>query len=189
MEVHHILGRGACARLLTADEIVRDSTSFQLGPAKVRIPSPDHLVTHLITHSQMQYGSYERIWPSLRAMHDLILLGRRFSIDWDEIRRRFQVHRKATLLNLHLLQVEKAMGVAPPFAISGGGLRWRYRQALWRETRLRYIDPAYTFARVIWPKIDLSARLLKHPIGRKYVLSTPFRRSFYQRLFRDIAHG
>jgi hypothetical protein len=189
VEVHHSLALGAGRAFLTADEIVNSSTPFRLGRATVRIPSPDHLMTHLIVHSQMQHGSYDRIWPSLRAMYDLILLGRRFTVDWDAIRGRFETHRTTALLNLHLLQVEKAMGIPPPFAVSGGGIRWWYRQALWWETRLRYIDPFYTFSRMVLPKIRLSWRLLKLPVGRRYVLSTPFRRSFYKRLFGDIAHG
>ncbi len=189
VEVHHSLGHGACRTILTAEEMVSASTPFQLGRANVRIPSPEHLMTHLIVHSQMQHGSYERIWPSLRAMYDLALLGRRFTIDWDAIRSRFRTHRKTALLNLHLMQVEKTMGIRPPFAISGGGIRWGYRQALWWEPRLRFVDPIYTCSRVVWPKIRLSWRLLKHPVGRKYVLTTPFRRSFYKRLLDDIAHG
>jgi len=189
VEIHHSLGHGACSRILTAAEIIDASTPFHLGRANVRIPSPDHLMTHLIVHSQMQHGSYYRIWPSLRAMYDLVSLGRHFTIDWNGIRARFRTHGKAAILNLHLMQVEKAMGTPPPFPLSRGGLRWQYRQALWREPRLRFIDPMYTCSRVIWPKIRLSWRLLRHPVGRKYVLSTLFRPSFYRKLFGDIAHG
>ena len=189
VEIHHRLGHGACRRLLTADEIVSSSTPMQLGQAVVRIPSAGHLMTHLIVHSQLQHGSYYRIWPSLRAMLDLILLGRRFAVDWDAIQDRFRRHGKSAILNLHLMQVEKAMGFRTPFRISGGGIRWWYRRALWWEPRLRFVDPVYTISRLILPKIRLSWSLLKHPVGRKYVLSTPFRRSFYKRLFEDIARG
>jgi hypothetical protein len=182
VEIHHSLAHGAGGAILTADEIIASSTPFRFGAATVRIPSPEHLMTHLIIHSQMQHGSGDRIWPTLRAMHDLILLGRRFPIDWDAVRARFAARGKSAILNLHLLQVERAMGVPPPFAIAGGGVRWWYRQALWRETRLRYVDPFYISSRTVWPRIRLSWRLLKFPVGRKYVLSTPFRRSFYKRL-------
>ena len=188
IEVHHSLGLGASGRFLTADEIVNGSIPFRLGQATVRVPSPEHLMTHLILHSQMQLGSYDRIWPSLRAMLDLVLLERRFPIAWDAIRSRFRFHGKTALLNLHLMQVEKVMGAPLPFPISGGGIRWWYRQALWREPRLRYLDPIYIFSSVFLGRFHLSRRLLKHPAGRKYVLSAPFRRSFYKRLFADIAH-
>ena len=175
VEVHHSLGLGTCGTFLTAGEIVNDSILFRLGRATVRIPSPEHLMAHLILHSQMG-GSHDRIWPSLRAMLDLVLLERRFTVPWDAIRNRFRFHGKTALLNLHLMQVEKAMGVPPPFPISGGGIRWWYRQILWKEPRLRYLDPII-FSRVFLERFHLTRRLLKHPAGRRYVLSTPFRRS------------
>lgn len=189
VEIHHSIGLGARSSVLTTDEIVNSSTLFRLGRAVVRIPAAEHLMTHLIVHSQMEHGAYYRIWPSLRAMLDLILLRRRFTVDWDAIRNRFRIRGKGALLDLHLMQVEKAFGVRPPFAISGGGVRWWYRQALWREPGLRYIDPIYTFSHIVVPKIRLSRRLLRHPLGRRYVLFTPFRLSFYKRLLDDIVHG
>ena len=188
VEIHHSPCLGARSSVLNTDEIVNSSTLFRLGRAVVRIPSAEHLVTHLIVHSQLQHGAYYRIWPSLRVMLDLILLGRRFTVDWGAIRDRFRLHGKDAILNLHLLQVEKALGIPPPFPISGGGVRWWYRRALWREPRLRYMDPIYTFSRMVLPKVRLSLRLLKHPIGRRYVLSTPFRGGFYKKLLHDIVH-
>jgi hypothetical protein len=155
----------------------------------VRIPSPEHLMTHLILHSQMHHGSYDRIWPSLRAMLDLVLVERRFPIFWDKIRNRFRVHGKTTLLNLHLMQVAKVLGAPLPFPISGGGVRWWYRQLLWREPRLRYADPFYVYCRIFLDKYHVSKRLLRDPAGLRFVLSTPFRMSFYKRLFAHIAQG
>jgi hypothetical protein len=189
VEVHHSLGLGACSTFLTADEMVNASTTLRLSRASVRIPSPDHLATHLIMHSQMHHGSRDRIWPSLRAMLDLIRLDRKFTVDWDAIRGRFRSHRKAATLNLHLMQVKDVMGLAPSLALSGGGIRWRYRQALWKEPRLRYLDPIYLFSRLFLDKLRVSRRLLKDSAGRKFVLSAPFRASFYRRLFSDIADG
>ncbi len=187
VEIHHSLGLGACNTFLTADELAGASTAFQLGRARVRVPSAEHLMTHLIMHSQMHHGSSDRIWPSLRAMYDLALLERRFTIAWDAIRSRFRSHRKTALLNLHLIQVDKVMGLPPPFAVPGGGIRWRYRQALWSEPRLRYLDPIYIFSRLFLDKLQVSRRLLKDPAGRRFLLSSPFRASFYKKLFSDIA--
>jgi len=189
VEIHYSLGQGASNTILRADEIVDRSTQHRLGRAAVRIPSAEHLMTHAIVHSQIQHGSYSRIWPSLRAMLDLVLLGRRFPFAWDAVRNRFCAHQKTALLNLHLMQIEESLGVSAPFRIPRGGLRWLYRQALWQEPRLRRLDPVYIFSRVVLPKVSLSWRLLKHPVGRKYVLSTPFRLSFYKRLLSDIAQG
>lgn len=189
VEVHQSLGLGACSTFVTADEMVDASTPLQLGQATVRIPSPEHLTTHLIMHSQMQHGSYDRIWPSLRAMLDLVLLQRRFTIPWEAIRSRFASRRRASLLNLHLMQVEKTMGMKPPYALSPGGIRWQYRRLLWKEPRLRYLDPGYIFPRVFQDKLQVAHRLLKDPASRKFVLLTPFRAGFYKRLFSDIARG
>lgn len=189
VEVHHSLGLGACSRFLTADEVVNASTSVRFGCARVRIPSAEHLMTHLIMHSQMHHGSCCRIWPSLRAMLDLVSLARRHTVPWDSIRSRFGFHGQTTLLNLHLKQVQTILGFSPPFPVSDGGVRWMYRQALWKNPTLRYVDPGYVFSRVLLDKIQVSRRLLKDPDGRKFVLSTPFRKSFYKRLFADIAKG
>jgi hypothetical protein len=189
VEVHHSLGLGACSTFLTADEVVNASSPFRFGQANVHIPSAEHLMTHLIMHSQMHHGSYDRIWPALRAMHDLVLLGRRFAVPWDSVRSRFRSHRKTALLNLHLMQIENTMGIAPPFTVSNGGIRWWYRQALWREPKLGYLDPVYFFSRVFSDKLQVSRRLLKDPVGRRFVLSAPFRRSFYKRILADITQG
>lgn len=189
VEVHPKLGHGACSTFLTASEIIRESTPLKLGSAVVRLPSPEHLMTHLVIHSQMHHGGHDRIWPTLRAMHDLVLLASRFNLDWDSIHARFRAHRKEALLNLHLRQVEKALRIPPPFELPRGGLRWWYRQALWSEPRLRYIDPVYSFSRIVLPKISVTRRLLKHPLGRKYILTTPFRAGFYKRFLSDIAEG
>jgi hypothetical protein len=189
VEIHHSLGESACRAILTEGEVVNSSAGFRLGRAEVRIPSAEHLMTHLILHSQLSHGSYGRIWPSLRTMLDLVLLRRRFNVDWDEIRQRFRGRGNTALLNLYLLQIEKTLGIPPPFPISGGGVRWLYRRAMWREPRLRYVDPVYTVSRVLLPRLRLALRLLKHPVGRRYVLSKPFRLSFYKRLFIDLIGG
>jgi hypothetical protein len=189
VEIHHQIGKGACGVFLTAREIVAASRRVMLGRAVVRVPAPEHLLIHLILHSQVHHAPHARIWPSLRDMHDLVRLSRQYNLDWESIRSRFRAHRKESLLNLHLLQVEKAMHSPAPFEINGGGPKWWYRQALWREPRLRFIDPVYTFSRMALPKIELGYRLLRLPIGRKYILLTPFRPSFYKRFIDEIAQG
>lgn len=189
VEIHHSLGQGACGAILTGGEMVSSSKGLRLGSAAVRIPSPEHMAIHLILHSQLSHGVYCRIWPSLRTMLDLVLLRHRFSIDWDEIRRRFRGRGNTALLNLYLLQIEKTLGVPPPFPIPGGGFRWLYRRAMWREPRLRYVDPVYTVSRLLLPRIRLAWRLLGHPVGRRYVLSKPFRMSFYKGLLTELVRG
>lgn len=149
-----------------------------------------HGMTHLIMHSRMHHAEHERIWPPLRAMFDLILVNRHFEIPWDAIRARFHTHRKTALLETHLLQVEEALGVAPPFGIRARSVRWwYYRRVLWREPRFRHIDPLYAFARIVAPRARLSRLLLRSAEGRRYVLGTPVRRNFYKKLLDGITNG
>jgi hypothetical protein len=143
-------------------------------------------MTHLIMHSQLHHGPYRRIWPTLRNMLDVVLVARRFPIDWDAIRRRFRGHGNTSLLNLHLIQIQKTLGFPPPFPIAAGGVRWLYRRALWREPGLRYVDPLYNLSRTVLPRVRLSWQLLKHPVGRKFVLSKLFRLNSYKRLFAEF---
>ena len=189
VEIHHSLGRSACRAILTADEMVKGSTGVRLGRAAVRVPSPEHLMTHLIVHSQLQHGPYCRIWPTLRNMLDVVLVAGRFTIDWDAIRGRFRGHGNTSLLNLHLMQIEKTLGFPPPFPTGVGGVRWLYRRALWREPELRYVDPLFTFSRLVLPRARLSWQLLKDPVGRQFILSRLFRLNFYKRLLAEFAGG
>lgn len=189
VELHHSLGHALAQRILTPQEILDASTPVPLGSAAARIPSPEHLVVHTVVHSQIQHAPYLAIWPTLRSLLDLALLAQRFSIDWDAVRDRFRAHRASALLNLHLLQAQSSLGFQPPFALQPGGLAWARRRLLWAHPGLRRLDPAYFYAAVVSPKLRLSRRLLNHPTGRRYVLTTPFRAGFYKRLFEHIAHG
>jgi hypothetical protein len=189
VEIHHHLGCAACTRVLSASEVVKQARTVSVGRATVRIPGAEHLMTHLILHSQIHHGAPSRIWPTLRSMLDLVLLRHRMPSGWDDLRERFARAGEWASLHAHLRQIEATLGVAPPFPISSGGLRWQYRRLLWREPRLRFMDPFYTASRLVGPKLSLAGRLLSHAEGRKYLLSTPFRGSFYKRLLEDLAHG
>lgn len=189
VEIHRTIGTGSCQKILPSEDIIARSRPIRLGSAVVRIPSPEHLMTHLIVHSQMQHGPYERIWPSLRMMLDLVTLNRTLKIDWEQVASRFRSRNKAALLNLHLVQVESALKIELPLRPTAGGIRWLYRRALWREPRLRHIDPFYTCSRIIGPKLRLGWRLLREPAGRRYIIKTPLRSAFYKRLLDDILQG
>jgi hypothetical protein len=189
VEIHHHLGCAACTRVLTASEVLNHARTVSIGRATVRIPSAEHLMTHLILHSQIHHGAPSRIWPTLRSMLDLVVLRRAQMLDWGAIRERFASGEQSASLEAHLRQIEATLAVSTPFPISAGGVRWQYRRLLWREPRLRFMDPFYTASRVLGPKLSLAGRLLSHAEGRKYLLSTPFRGSFYKRLFEDLAHG
>jgi hypothetical protein len=116
-ELHHSLGMGICRSLLPATEVLEQSASLEFRGARIRVPSPEHMMTHLIMHSQIQHPYNERIWPSMRAMYDLVLLRRRFDnvTDWSAIQRRFRKAGRYGVLALHLRQVEEVLGAGPPF--------------------------------------------------------------------------
>ena len=118
-------------------------------------------------------------------MLDVVLVAGRFTIDWDAIRGRFRGHGNTSLLNLHLMQIEKTLGFPPPFPTGVGGVRWLYR----REPELRYVDPLFTFSRLVLPRARLSWQLLKDPVGRQFILSRLFRLNFYKRLLAEFAGG
>lgn len=191
VELHHRLGPDNCQQLLPHEEVISHSVRYKLGSATVRLPAPEHLMIHLILHSQIQHGYEERIWPPLRAQYDLFLLQRQMGerIDWPSILDRFRRNRKSGLLKLHLLCVERVLGMPSPFPIHLGGLtalRWFRRQALWKGPWLRFVDPIYILSTVVLPKLRLSYHLLKLPAGRHYVLETPFRATFYRKLITAL---
>ena len=186
VEIHHSLGMGACPAILNAREVVDASAPIQLGRARVRLPAAHHLMTHLIMHSQVHHGAYCRIWPPLRSMLDLVRLNRRLPPDWEDVCEHFARHRRSALLNVHLLQTARVFDFVPPFPVASGGLRWLYRRTLWRETRLKYVDPIYMTSRILGKRLSLALQLLKYPAGRKYVLTTPFRPRFYRNLVIEL---
>ena len=78
VELHARLGPAKCAKMLPAREVIAGSREAELDGVRVRIPCPEHLMVHLVMHSQMQHPYNQRVWPQMRAMFDLVLLGRKY---------------------------------------------------------------------------------------------------------------
>jgi hypothetical protein len=193
-ELHHSLGMGICKSLLPASEVLEHSVGFDFLGAKVRVPSPDHLMTHLIMHSQIQHPYNERIWPPLRAMLDLVLVRRRFDkeIDWSAIQRRYHKVGQSGVLALHLLQVRDVLGAEPPFSIRLTGLtylRWLRRKLLRKLPSLRFVDPVYMYSTVLVRRLRLLRNALAVPGGWRYIAGELFAHDFYKRFVRDIVEG
>ena len=112
LELHHSLGAGVSEKLLSGEDLLRGSSVKEWNGVRIRVPSPEHLVTHLILHSQLRHGYSQRIWPPLRALYDLAMLNRYFGsrLDWDKVRRRFRACDREPTLLLHLLQARKRWG-------------------------------------------------------------------------------
>jgi hypothetical protein len=191
VDLHHSVGQDLSRRLLGGDEILRDSRRVEWRGVRIRIPSPEHLVTHLILHSQIHHSYSERIWPPLRAMQDLAMLNRHFGrgLDWRSVRERFSVHGEDSTLSLHLLQVNRTLGMPLPFTIEQGWIgraRWKRRQALNRWPALRFIDPAYLGLSTLSRRVRLLRSVFVVPGGWKHATRMLLRRGFYRRLLAEI---
>ena len=193
VEVHHRLTSGRLAQFLTRSEIVASSSSYVFDGVHVRIPSPEHLVTHHILHSQLHGYYRERIWPPLRCMLDLLLLERRFgsAIDWPAVEARFRRNRHYRTLALHLNQVERILGMRTPISI-------RWTPALRFQRLIRKFIRAYPSLRLVDPDLyvsilDRRARLLNdilsHPTGWRLLFKILFSPTFYRNLMVDVRRG
>jgi hypothetical protein len=192
IELHHSLGHGVSRRLLSGAEVLRDSRLLEWRGVLVRIPSPEHLVTHLILHSQIHHAYSERIWPPLRAMHDLSMLDRHFAsrLDWRAVRERFRVQSEEHTLLLHLLQVNQTLGMPLPFPIRPGWIlraRWIRRKGLNRFPRLRFIDPVYLMFSTLSRRIRFLKSVALAPGVLKHAVRTLLQRGFYHRLIAEIS--
>ncbi len=153
-ELHHSLGMGSCEAVLPAAEVLSCSSYCEFNGMRVRVPCPEHLMTHLVMHSQIQHHYSERIWPPLRAMYDLVLLCQRFSneLNWRAVEDRFQKTGQHGTLTLHFAQVRDVLGLEPPFPIRLSGLthiRWIRRKFLRGHPAIRFLDPVYLSSTVL----------------------------------------
>jgi hypothetical protein len=194
-ELHHSIGMGISKLLLPASDVLAQSRSLRLphGP-RVRVPSPDHLMTHLIAHSQIQHPYNERIWPPLRAMYDLVLVQRKFGgeLNWAGIQRRFRQAGQDGVLILHLAQVREVLGMEAPFPIHWTGLtrlRWLRRKLLRALPGLRFLDPVYMYSTVLRRRLRLLRNALAVPGGWKSVGRELLAPGLYKRLMTDIWEG
>ena len=193
-ELHRSLGMGVCKSLLPASEVLERSSPHGLHGARVRIPSPEHLMAHLIMHSQIQHPYNERIWPPFRAMYDLELIRRRFDnqVDWSAIQRRFHRAGQAGVLTMHLLQVRDVLGTEPPFPIRLTGLtylRWLRRKFLRTLPALRFLDPVYMYSTVLIRRLRLMRNALAVPGGWRHIARELFAPGIYMRFSTDIVEG
>jgi hypothetical protein len=195
LELHHSLGHGVSRKLLSGEDMLRDSSLIEpkgWSGARIRVPSPEHLVTHLILHSQLHHTYSERIWPPLRAMYDLAVLNRHYGsrLDWDSVRQRFRACGREPTLLLHLLQANKTLGVPLPFPFELGVIaraRWARRQALHRWPALRFADPIYLAFSTLSRRLRFLKSIAAVPGGWKHFTRMLFRPGFYRRLLAEIA--
>jgi hypothetical protein len=194
LEIHHRLGLGPGASILPAKAVLESATAAEMDGVRVRIPSPTHLMTHLIIHSQMLHPYNERIWPPVRAMYDLVELQRRFSgsIEWPEIERRFRTAGQYGILVLHLMDVGEAFGLQPPIDLRMSlvtRIRRYRRRALRQFPGLRYFDPLYMFSAVCIRRLRVLRNVLVAPGGLRFLIAEARAPGVYQRFFTDVIAG
>jgi hypothetical protein len=191
VELHHSLGHGVSRRILSGEEILLDSQLVEWNGVRIRVPSAEHLATHLILHSQVHHSYSERIWPPIRAMYDLVVLDRHFGprLNWARIQQRFQSCGQQSVLLLHLLQVQKTLGMPLPFAFRLGWIGrvgWMRRKALHRWPALRMADPVYLASATLSRRIQFLTSIVSAPGGWKSAAQTLVRPGFYRRLLAEI---
>ncbi len=192
VEIHRSIALGFPSTVLPAPSIIRDSlpiTPTGHPELTLRLPSPEHLVTHLIIHSQITNAHSERIFPPLRALHDLACLVRHYPLGWCDIESRFRTHGQLTTLKLHLLQFERDFGFpgAIPFTVTRlEKLRWLRRLILNRWAALRFLDPVYLFLTAFRRRFRIFFAVVTAPGGLRSALQTLCKPAFYRRLYDDL---
>jgi hypothetical protein len=192
VELHRWFGHGVSRRLLSSDEVLRDARQLEWRGVRIRIPSPEHLVTHLILHSQIHHCYSERIWPPVRAMWDLALVSRHFAgwLKWNAVSDRFRRQGHEPSLQLHLVQTFSTLGLECPMAIRPG---FTVRARLLRRWLLNYwpalrlIDPVYLVSSTVSRRLQFLQTISAVPGGLRQAARVLMRRGFYRRLFAEVS--
>jgi hypothetical protein len=188
------VGLGACGRLLPASDVTRQSRRQDWDGAFVRIPRPEHLLTHLVAHSQMLHSYTERIWTPLRAVSDLYALEKRYGsgLDWSAVAEHFRERGQYGLLALFIRQAALAAGTAPVAELPWSAalrLRWLRRRLLHRLPFLRYADPVYMLSTLLGRRLLTLHKLLKTRGGVRYLSARISEPRVYSRLWTDLLEG
>lgn len=192
VELHRWFGHGVARRLLSGDEVFRDARRLEWRGVRIRIPSPEHLVTHLILHSQIHHCYSERIWTPVRAMRDLAVLSQHFAgrLDWNAVSDRFRTQGHEPSLQLHLLQTHRTLGLECPMAIRA---RFTVRARLIRRwllyywPALRLTDPVYLVLSTLSRRLQFLQSIFAVPGGLRQAARMLLRRGFFRRLFAEVS--
>jgi hypothetical protein len=130
------------ARLLGAQEMLRDSRQASFGVATVRLPSLEHQIIHLIGHRQLQDYNYAYAHVAWRDWFEVAALESwgRLAIDWQGVLSRFVKFGYRAPLLAFLLSLESYRLCAAPVPYRSGPLLWL------NHCRLRLQARSATFA-------------------------------------------
>ena len=172
VELHRSLGMGRARRLLPAADVIRDSVATRHRGAAVRLPSAGHLLVHHAIHAQLNNCYRLAVWPTLREAYDChLLVGRLAHLP------------PSGIVALQVSTVQEMLSDSRPRPLPRLGLHRRLlRTAPW----LRFIDPYYFVRSSLQPRLHRLRDLGKSGNGLRYALQTPFRRSFYRNVLREL---
>jgi len=190
-EFHHQLVLGRHTRLLPPALIFARARPLNYNGANFLVPSPTDLANHLILHSQIAHPYSDRIFPPLRALLDLAYLQARFGdqIDWRDLARTYKENGQSATLLLHLHHAHQALDLPVPPTIPTSlpfflKLRYKRRQLLNREPRLRLIDPVYVLMTLFGRRLRLLPLLLRDSSSWLHLIRLLGHRHFYRNLLR-----
>jgi hypothetical protein len=183
---------GKARDVLSGAEIIASSVEQNLNGLRFRVPSIDHRVIHHVVHSQLTSPRYAATSPNLRDLTDFLFLQQRYpnQTDWQSVYDVFARSQNTAALATYLAFLSDSFGWAPPLPLKGS--TWRtdfqvsHRKFLSRNPPLRFIDPIYwldcwfTFYLARWKQLTGT------PEGVKYLLTAPFRKSFYRNLLQGV---
>jgi hypothetical protein len=183
VELHSEPLDAPCRRLLPATEVLRDTVAFQRGAVKLAVPSASCRMIQAVAHAQLADQAYVLGQLPVRELVDFARLHEAFAheIDWPKVVQRFASCGFATALELHLLAVERLLGVPiePAIRISATA-RALYQRALWQVGHPRW---SRLSIRLLRPWL-LLRRSLSDPVLRRRLVRSLGNWTWYERQWR-----
>ena len=193
VEVHRRLGTRRGDAVLPVPEMVRDSIPVVRSGIRARVPSPEHMATHLILRTEAEEGVRAWIWPPLRTTYDFGLLVRGFGlkIRWEDINERFRRQGCGYIFQLFCRAAEEWIGVERLPGVSSTSYRLRAAEArlLRNYPGLRFIDPWFLFSVVFGTRVERVRVCLQTPGGLRYIARKAFARRRLKILLADVDGG
>ena len=192
VELHRSVGMGRARLLLPAEEMIRDSVAMQHRGDRLRLPSDRHLLIHQVLHAQWNHSYKQAIWPNLREAYDCRLLVARLSASGSlpALLQEFQQDKRFEVVGLHLRTVQETMDkpiALPPLGVfTLARVHWLHRQLLRAAPALRFIDPYFFLRSSLTHRLYRLKGLGRSESGIRYALQTPFRRSFYRNVWKEL---
>jgi hypothetical protein len=192
VELHRSVGMGRAGVLLPAEDMIRDSTPIRYRGATLRLPSDEHLLIHHAIHAELNHSYRQAIWPSLRSAYDCRLLVARVagSGHLAEMLEPCGKNKCFPIVALHMRTVGESIGELAPLPalapFSAAHIQWLHRRLLRAAPWLRFFDPYFFVRSSLGHRLYRMRNLGKSGRGLWYVVRTPFRRSFYRNVIREL---